>query len=404
MKKILSLLIVLALLCSLSLAAYGAGTEELTAADALHALGLFNGTGTNADGTPAYELDRPLTRFEAITMMVRLLGKEDAALTGIWQTPFTDLVDWAAPYVGYAYAGGLTMGVSDTAFGGEDPVTAAQYLTFVLRALDYSSGTDFSWDTSWTLSDFLGITHGEYGEANDAAFLRGDAAKVSFRALDAPLKGGAWNLAQRLIAERAITVSDYERLFSLPAAQTEEFAPQPNALPVQIIVPEPANPSGPASPSEAADQPGTVNTPEPAVRPEQVYTPEAVYATLIARKADYPEGMPWTSRDKYTRKDVLGYTYFIGTGCAAFAMILSDAVFGDLPVRQYLAGEFTYDSVRAGDILRVEQDTHTVIVLEVRADGCVVAEGNYNESIHWGRFIPKSEVEQADYIWTRYPD
>ena len=60
-----------------------------------------------------------------------------------WNTPFTDVADWAKPYVGYAYANGLTAGVSQTRFGSESSVTAAQFLTFVLRALGYESGKDF---------------------------------------------------------------------------------------------------------------------------------------------------------------------------------------------------------------------------------------------------------------------
>ena len=54
-------------------------TKAQTAADALHTLGLFNGTGSNADGTPIYDLDRTPTRHEAVTMLVRLLGKESDA-------------------------------------------------------------------------------------------------------------------------------------------------------------------------------------------------------------------------------------------------------------------------------------------------------------------------------------
>ena len=42
-----------------------------------------NGTGTGADGAPVYELDRAPTRNEAVTMLVRLLGKEEEALDGI---------------------------------------------------------------------------------------------------------------------------------------------------------------------------------------------------------------------------------------------------------------------------------------------------------------------------------
>lgn len=43
-----------------------------------------------------------------------------------------------------------------------------------------------------------------------------------------------------------------------------------------------------------------------------------------------------------------------------------------------------------------------MIVLEVYEDHVVVAEGNYNSSIHWGRTISASEVNAGDYKMTRY--
>lgn len=92
--------------------------------------------------------------------------------------------------MGYAYANGLTNGTGDTTFGGKQTVTAAQYLTFVLRALGYSSETDFSWNAAWEKTDALGVTDGSYTAANNKAFLRGDAAIVSAFALGTAKKSG----------------------------------------------------------------------------------------------------------------------------------------------------------------------------------------------------------------------
>lgn len=49
------------------------------AAQNLYELGLFNGTGTDTDGNPIFDLDRAPTRHEAVTMLVRLLGKGEEA-------------------------------------------------------------------------------------------------------------------------------------------------------------------------------------------------------------------------------------------------------------------------------------------------------------------------------------
>ena len=186
MKRLLSLILVLAMALPMANFTYAAETDAVAAAEALNALHLFRGVGTSADGTTDYDLDRTPTRAEAITMLVRLLGKEGEALAGAWTTPFTDVDDWAAPYVGYAYANGLTTGTSAATFGSGDAVDAAQYLTFVLRALGYESGKDFDWERSYELTDKLGVTHGQYGAAS--AFSRGDLAIVSNRSLSATLK------------------------------------------------------------------------------------------------------------------------------------------------------------------------------------------------------------------------
>ena len=53
-----------------------------------------------------FSLGRALTRNEAVTMLVRLLGQEDEALSGNYAMPFTDVADWAKPYVAYAYSTG----------------------------------------------------------------------------------------------------------------------------------------------------------------------------------------------------------------------------------------------------------------------------------------------------------
>lgn len=187
MKRILALILSFVLMFALAVPAFAVSSEAVDAANALHELGLFNGTGADAAGNPNFDLDRTPTRYEAVTMLVRLLGKEAEAKAGAWTTPFADVADWARPYVGYAYANGLTSGTSATAYGGNCPVTASQYLTFVLRALGYQSGTDFQWDEAWKLSDKIGLTNGEYN-ANTPSFTRGDVAVISNQVLHITLK------------------------------------------------------------------------------------------------------------------------------------------------------------------------------------------------------------------------
>lgn len=196
MKRLLSLILVFVLSLSLMVpSAFAASDEAVQAANALHTLGLFNGTGKDANGNPIYDLDRQPTRQEAITMLVRLLGKEKEATSKTWKTIFTDVDTWASNYVGYAYAKGLTAGTSPTTFSGNTPVTASQYLSFVLRALGYSSGTDFQWDRAWELSDYIGLTDGRYN-ASTSNFTRGDVAIISNKALSTKMKDGEKTLQE----------------------------------------------------------------------------------------------------------------------------------------------------------------------------------------------------------------
>ena len=122
----------------------------------------------------------------------------------------------------------------------------------------------------------------------------------------------------------------------------------------------------------------------------------SVYETIMAQKAVFPEGMRWTNDNYYSWK---GGTYTGGFGCAGFAFAVSDAAFGN--VRATIHKD--YNNIRVGDILRVDNDTHSVIVLEVKENSVIVAEGNYNSSIHWGREIPKAKlIDASSYIMTRY--
>lgn len=156
-------------------------TVQYTAyADALQSLGLFQGT------SKGYELERPATRLEGIVMLIRLLGKEQAALSYTSSHPFTDVPAWATRYVAYAYQQGYTSGIDATTFGSTMNLRYLDYMTFLLRALGYSdSGGDFSWSTADQSAVDLGIqTAGErQAIVQSGQFLRDHVAYTSYRAL-----------------------------------------------------------------------------------------------------------------------------------------------------------------------------------------------------------------------------
>lgn len=142
-------------------------------------------------------------------------------------------------------------------------------------------------------------------------------------------------------------------------------------------------------------------------------TPTQVYEAMIALKDQeaYKEGTTWTDYIPYSgtgyswKGGLIDGVHISAVGCVAFAFILSDTAFDSLPNRMYAAGGFTYEDIKAGDILRVNNDTHTVIVLEANEAGVVVAEGNYNGTVHWGRAISREEVmSSTSHYITRYPE
>ena len=130
---------------------------------------------------------------------------------------------------------------------------------------------------------------------------------------------------------------------------------------------------------------------------ENQTTEQAAYESMIALKDTYPEGYPWTNDNYYGWKG--GY-YSGGYGCAGFAFMLSDAAFGTVSAEK--EDSVSFSALHVGDILRIQGDTHSVIVLEVRANDVIIAEGNYNSSVHWGRTLSREEVEAATYRMTRY--
>lgn len=208
-KRVFSLLLAILLVCGVMPAAAASADKQL-AAETLYELGLFRGTGTNPDGTPILALDNVPTRNQAIIMLVRLLGKEEEALAGAWELPFTDVApgSTAYPYIGYAYTHGLTNGTSATTYSGTNPIRANQYIAFVLRALGYVSGEDFKVSNAWELSDRIGLTDGRY-TAGGQPFLRGDIALISAAALDMELKDSDETLADKLIREGVFTKRQY---------------------------------------------------------------------------------------------------------------------------------------------------------------------------------------------------
>ena len=203
MKKTLSIILALALCFTMATGAFAASDSEKSAAAVLYDYGIFLGKGTNPDGTPDFDLDAPINRVEALTLFVRMLGKENAAKAGTFKTPFVDVPDWATGYVGFAYTNGYTNGIDATHFGSEDAVSGAQFTTFVLRALGYVSGdgktADFKWENAPEFAREVGAIQG--APYTQASLTRGKVAAICHSAIEnAMMKSGETSLKANIEA------------------------------------------------------------------------------------------------------------------------------------------------------------------------------------------------------------
>lgn len=181
-------------------------TDYNMLADAMKAMGLFKGSDTGYGS--GYDLEKAPTRIQGLIMFLRLLGEEPAALSTTASNPFTDVPAWCQPYVSYAYEKGYTKGISDTEFGPTLELGAAEYLTFVLRALGYrDSGEtpDFVWNAALVRSLNFGVINAmEHKLLTEQPFLRAQVVYLSYHALDARMKGSATTLYGTLTASGAL--------------------------------------------------------------------------------------------------------------------------------------------------------------------------------------------------------
>ena len=175
----------------------GGGVDYNALADALSAMGLFQGTGT-AYGS-GYDLEQAPTRIVGLVMFLRLIGEEGAALRSTAANPFADTPAWCDRYVAYAYAQGYTQGVGAGAdgrlyFDPDGALTAGEYLTFLLRALGYTdsgAAPDFTWSTALERAVDLGLLNSaERAMLEEESFLRAQVVYLSCFALSAPTKDG----------------------------------------------------------------------------------------------------------------------------------------------------------------------------------------------------------------------
>ena len=196
-RTVLALLLVCSML--LGLCVIASASDFDAAAQDLQQIGMFRGTGSG------FNLDQEPTRAEAAVMLTRLYGAEETAAalyeSGELSNPFTDVPAYAAPSVAWLYAQGLTKGMSETVFGAGRACCLKDYCVFLLRALGYQDGVDFSYANALPFAAEKGF----YNPAvYSGAFLRDDLVGLTYDALCTDVKDGSTYLLKKLVDDGSI--------------------------------------------------------------------------------------------------------------------------------------------------------------------------------------------------------
>ena len=167
---------------------------------ALKRLGLVAG---NQNGD--LMLNKTGTRQEALTLFLSLLGEQDEAEAGRYSYTFRDIDGWFSNFAGYSVYRNYSAGYSAEKFGARDTVTVQQYMTFILRALNYTTN-DFYWKDSVNKAVEIGLcTQAQADKWVNNTFRRQEIMEISYLALSTPLKNSKSTLADKLIAFGDIT-------------------------------------------------------------------------------------------------------------------------------------------------------------------------------------------------------
>lgn len=121
--------------------------------------------------------------------------------------------------------------------------------------------------------------------------------------------------------------------------------------------------------------------------------------SFLTLQSIFPEGMKWGNDKMYTNPIAAPGAKF--SGCEAFAMEISDIVYGTLTPMQELHPA-TCAELQLGDIVRIFVNTHSVVVISMDDQFVTVCEGNYAGTVHWnGKYARNVLDGDMAYVWRR---
>lgn len=186
MRKLLSLLLVAAMVLGLASTAFAfsdvTATAQVGPAEKLAALGILKGY---EDGT--FKPENPITRAEFAAVIVRAMGLESAAKLINNPTKFPDVTAnyaWAYGYINIASSKGIIKGDPDGKFRPGDKVSYAEAITMLLRAAGWDAAcSQMDWPAGFVMKAVeFGLTTDVNFDANSPAN-RGEVAVMTYNTL-----------------------------------------------------------------------------------------------------------------------------------------------------------------------------------------------------------------------------
>ena len=217
-RSISALLLIICLFLTFSFSSYALPVNITLQekAEFLDTLKILAGTNGN------YRLNEKLTRAEAATFAVRILGQDLHVLLNSETYrkasstyPDVDPGLWYAPYVGYCTQKGILTGDTTGNYKPNDYVTEKSFIKIVLSILGYEMNTDYTWANIYKKAYEVGlVTNLLYiaKEEDNTDFKRSDAVNIIYNALTIKEKTTDKELFYRLIESGIITKAEAVKL------------------------------------------------------------------------------------------------------------------------------------------------------------------------------------------------
>ncbi len=161
-----------------------ASNDNQEAIEVLQAVGIMSGVDDAGNFNP----DGSLTRNEMAVVMAHLLNLDYDYYRGV--NTFSDVPDWAAPYVAACVAEGVTAGIGNGLYGGDQQITAAQAGLMVMKALGYFQNQE-DFGTDWQVATIRQASYiNLFDKVNsdaESALTRGQVAQLVLNGLKAKM-------------------------------------------------------------------------------------------------------------------------------------------------------------------------------------------------------------------------